>query len=209
MEKSAIVLAGGFSKRLGEDKGLIKLADKPLILHIIDRVSTMVDEVIIVVGSHAQEANYTHILKSNVKIVVDKYEMQSPLVGALTGFESAHGKYSLLLPCDSPFVSRQIAFLLLELCIDKDAVIPRWPNGYLEPLQAAYRTKSALTAAKRALEDKKSDMRSMIFHLKKILYLSTLVLKQMDPKLMTFFNVNTLEDLRKVEHMFKNASKKG
>ena len=205
MEKSAIVLAGGSSKRFGQDKGLLKLADKPLILHILDRVSTVVNEILVVVSSKSQEQAYTHFLKSKAKIVIDKYETQSPLVGALTGFESARSEYSLLLPCDTPFVSSQISSLLLELCVNNDAAIPRWPNSYLEPLQAAYCTKSVLTAANKALENKKMNMHSMIAYLKKVRYVSTLVLKQIDPKLMTFFNVNTPKDLRKAEYMLADA----
>lgn len=205
MEKSAVVLAGGFSKRFRQDKGLLKLADKPLILHILDNVSTVVNKVLVVVSSKGQEKAYTNFLKSKAKIVIDKYEIQNPLVGALTGFENAYGEYSLLLPCDTPFVSSQIASFLLELCVNKDAVIPRWPNGHIEPLQAVYHTKSVLNAAKKALEDKKLNMRSMIGYLKKVRYVSTLVLEQIDPKLMTFFNVNTPKDLRKAECMLLDA----
>jgi molybdopterin-guanine dinucleotide biosynthesis protein A len=205
LEKSAVVLAGGFSKRFGQDKGLLELAGKPLILHILDKVSTVVDEVLVVVSSKSQEKAYTCFLKQKAKIVIDKYETQNPLVGALTGFEKAQGKYSLLLPCDTPFVSSQIASFLLELCVNKDAVIPRWPNGHIEPLQAVYYTKSALNVADKALEDKKQNMHSMIASLKKVRYVSTLVLKQIDPKLTTFFNINTPKDLRKAEHMLLDA----
>lgn len=206
-ENSAIILAGGFSKRLGSDKGLIKLANKPLIIHVIDRISAVVGEVVVVVGSSGQKNDYSHFLKSKVKIVIDKYETQSPLVGALTGFENVQGEYSLLLPCDTPFISSQIASFLLELCSEKDAVIPQWPNGYLEPLQATYNTKSALTAANKALEDNKLNMRSMLHYLRNVSYISTSVLKQLDSELMTFFNVNTPADLKKAERLFYSAAR--
>ena len=119
------------------------------------------------------------------------------------------GKYSLLLPCDTPFVLNQIVSLLLELCSKKDAAIPRWPNGYLEPLQAAYNTKSALTAANKALKDNKLNMRSMISHLGNVRYISTSVLRRLDPELKTFFNINTPKDLKKAEHLLhgEQASK--
>lgn len=205
MKKSAIVLAGGLSNRFGHDKGLLQLAGKPLILHVLDKISTIVDEVLIIVGSARQAKAYA-ILNLNAKIVIDKYEIQSPLVGAITGFENANGEYSLLLPCDTPFVSSRIASLLLEKCVNRDAVIPRWPNGYIEPLQAAYRTKSAITAANTALENKKLDMRSMIANLGKVTYTSTLTLKQVDPNLVTFFNINTPEKIRKAEAMIKGKA---
>lgn len=203
MQRSAVILAGGFSKRLGQDKGLVQLAGKPLILHVLDTISGVVDETVVVVSSKCQIGRIENLLQGKANIVVDKGRTQSPLIGASTGFGNAKGEYSLLLPCDTPFVSSQIVSLLLDLCINKSAVIPRWPNGYIEPLQAVYNTKSALIATTTALKEKKLDLRSMIAHLKGIRYVSTLVLKQFDSELLNFFNINTLEDLRKAEYRFK------
>jgi len=198
-----VILAGGFSRRLGQDKGLIDLAGKPLILHVVDRVSKVVDETVVVVGSCVQKEKFESLSGHKANVVADKHEAQSPLVGALTGFESAKGEYSLLLPCDTPFISSQIAQFLLDTCVNKGAVIPRWPSGYIEPLQAAYQTKLALTAAKEALEQGKLDLRSMIARLRRVRYISTVVLRQMDPKLLTFFNINTLGDLKRAESLLK------
>jgi molybdopterin-guanine dinucleotide biosynthesis protein A len=203
LKNSALILAGGFSRRLGQDKGLIDLAGKPLILHVVDRVSKVVDETVVVVGSRVQKEKFESLSAHKANVVADKHEAQSPLVGALTGFESAKGEYSLLLPCDTPFISSQIAQFLLDTCVNKGAAIPRWPSGYIEPLQAAYQTKLALTAAKEALEQGKLDLRSMIARLREVRYISTVVLRQMDPKLLTFFNINTLGDLRRAESLLK------
>jgi len=203
LKNSALILAGGFSRRLGQDKGLIDLAGKPLILHVVDRVSKVVDETVVVVGSRVQKEKFESLSGHKANVVADKHEAQSPLVGALTGFESAKGEYSLLLPCDTPFISSQIAQFLLDTCVNKGAVIPRWPSGYIEPLQAAYQTKLALTAAKEALEQGKLDLRSMIARLRRVRYISTVVLRQMDPKLLTFFNINTLGDLKRAESLLK------
>ena len=207
--KAAIILAGGFSRRFGSDKGLTLLADKPLIRHVLDAVGNIVEEKIVVASSKMQAEAFTKVLGSNVKVAVDKWEMQSPLVGALTGFSEAHSEYALLLPCDTPLVSKDALALILELCIGKNAVIPRWPNGYIEPLQAAYRVKPALEASEKALMKGRLDMRSMIEKLGGIRYISTLVLQQLDPELKTFFNINTPLDLKKAEQMLKRGGKIG
>jgi molybdopterin-guanine dinucleotide biosynthesis protein A len=203
LKNSVVILAGGFSRRFGQDKGLIDLAGKPLILHVADRISKVVNEPLVVVNSSVQKQKFESLLSHKANVVVDKHNAQSPLVGALTGFESAKGEYSLLLPCDTPFISTQIAQFLLDTCLNKGAVIPRWPNGYIEPLQAVYHTKLALTAAKKALEQGKLDLRSMIARLRGVRYISTVVLRQVDPKLLTFFNINTLRDLKKAESLLK------
>jgi len=198
-----VILAGGFSRRFGQDKGLIDLAGEPLVLHVVHRISKVVNEPLVVVNSSVQKQKFESLLSHKANVVVDKHNAQSPLVGALTGFESAKGEYSLLLPCDTPFISTLIAQFLLDTCLNKGAVIPRWPNGYIEPLQAVYNTKLALTAAKKALEQGKLDLRSMIARLRGVRYISTVVLRQVDPKLLSFFNINTLRDLKKAESLLK------
>ncbi|MDH5460943.1 MAG: molybdenum cofactor guanylyltransferase [Candidatus Bathyarchaeota archaeon] len=206
MKRSAVILAGGFSQRFGQNKGLIELSGKPLVLHVLDKALHIVDEVVVVVSSDAQRRAFSCALHDEVDVTVDKYEKQSPLVGALTGFERVRGKHSLLLPCDTPFISNRVLSLLLDLCINRNAAIPRWPNEYIEPFQAAYRTQSALRAAETALEEKKLDMQSMILHMTRVRYISTLVLRQMDPKLLTFFNINTPEDLKRAESILKRRN---
>jgi len=203
---SAIILAGGFSSRFGQDKGLLQLADKPLIKHVLDAINNIVDEKIVVASSKVQAENYANVLGSDVNVLIDVDDAQSPLVGALTGFKEAHGEYALLLPCDTPLVSRDVVSLLFEVCINRNAVIPRWPNGYIEPLQAVYCTKPAYEAAKNALGEGKLNIQSMVNKLHGVRYVSTLVLQQIDPELRTFFNINTPLDLKKAETMLKRSS---
>lgn len=203
MDRSAVILAGGFSRRFGQDKGLTRLVNKPLVKYVFDAINSIVDEEILVVSSKKQADNYRQILGSEIKIKVDVTNVQSPLVGALTGLGEAKGTYSLLLSCDTPFLDRNALLLLFELSPNKNAVIPRWPNGYIEPLQAVYCTKLALEAAKKALEGESLNLQSMIDRLGNVRYVSTLVLQQIDPELKTFFNINTLLDLKKAELLMK------
>jgi len=203
LDRSAIILAGGFSSRFGQDKGLVQLADKPLIRHVLDKVDNIVDEKIVVVSSKVQAENFAKVVGSSANVFLDMGEARSPLVGALAGFEEAHGKYALLLPCDTPLISKGVLLFMLDLCVDKNAVIPRWPNGYIEPLHAVYFTKSALDAAKNALGEGKLNMQSMINEMRGVRYVSTLVLQQLDPDLRTFFNINTPLDLKKAELMLR------
>jgi len=204
LDRSAIILAGGFSSRFGQDKGLLQFANKPLIGHVLDAIGTLVDEKMVVASSKVQAENYVKVLGSDVNVFIDMDDAQSPLVGALTGFKEAHGRYALLLSCDTPFVSRDVVSLLFELCINRNAVVPRWPNGYTEPLQAVYCAKPAYEASKNSLSEGKLNMQSMVDRLRGVRYVSTLVLQQLDPGLRTFFNVNTLLDLKRAESMLRH-----
>jgi molybdopterin-guanine dinucleotide biosynthesis protein A len=206
MERAAVVLAGGFSKRLGQDKGLVKLAGKPLVTHVLERASEVVDEVLVVVSSESQKESYSLVVPNENKIFVDDENVRSPLIGALTGFANIRAEYSLLLPCDSPFVSGKVIELLFETCVGVDAAVPRWPNDYIEPLQAVYRTSSALEATRQALGHGEMRPLNMIRLLRRTRYLSTLVIQQLDPHLTTFFNVNTPLDLAKAEKMMEKET---
>jgi molybdopterin-guanine dinucleotide biosynthesis protein A len=203
LERSAVVLAGGFSSRFGQDKGVLELANKPLMRHVIDAVNPVVDETVVVTNSKEKITEYARIAGKSVRFVVDACESQGPLIGALTGFDAAQGKYTLLLPFDTPFISREVVSLLFELCIGKAAVIPRWPNEQIEPLHAVYQTKPALEAARQAVDEGKLDMRAMIAKLHGVRYVSTLVIQQLDPELKTFFNINTPLDMKRAMTMVK------
>ncbi len=203
LESSAIILAGGASSRLGQDKGLLTLAGKPLIRHVLDAVANLVDERLVVVSSKTQAEGYSKSLGSKARIIVDKGKGQTPLLGAEAGFEAAKGEYSILLPCDTPFVSREILSLLFDLCKNRTATIPRWPNCYIEPLQAVYLTSPSQEAARASLNEGESNMQSMVDRLHGIRYVSTLVLQELDPELRTFFNVNTQLDLKKAEAILR------
>lgn len=199
MQKSVIILAGGFSRRFGRDKGLVLLKDKPLILHVIDKVSPLVDSVLVVVSSKKQKQDFTKILGNGIKIAIDTHQAQTPLIGAITGFDIIKKGYSLLVPCDAPLISPEVISFLFDTSFKKLAVVPRWPSGYIEPLQAVYHTETSLIAAEEALKQGYMNMRSMINNLHKVRYVSTLVLEQFDKNLVTFFNVNTPHDLEKAE----------
>lgn len=204
MDRTAIILAGGSSQRFGIGKGLANLAGKPLILHVIEKIQDLADEIIICVRSEEQKFLFSPILPDNFEIAVDEENLPPcPLTGAHTGLERAKGKYSILLPCDTPFLSTKLAELMFDIVVDVNAVIPRWPNGYLEPLQAVYRTKSALEATREALKRGEKRLSYMISLLRGVRYLSTLVIKEIDPKMLTFFNINIPIDLKRAEVIIK------
>ncbi len=199
MVSSAVVLSGGNSKRFGKDKALLELSGRPLILHVLDRITGVTEEIIVVAGSQSQLDQYSKFLPSTVKVVKDSYNIQSPLAGALTGFQHARGKYTIMLACDTPFLSKKVVTFLLDLCIGKDATIPKWPNDYLEPLHAIYRTNLAFKAVKEALERRRLNMVSMIKNLKEVNYVNVSALKKLDPELLTFLNINDPNDFKKAQ----------
>lgn len=201
---SAIVVAGGVSKRFGRAKGLVELAQKPLVLHSVDKLHEVVDEVIVVVNSDQQVKRFAEVIQHKARVIADEADAQTPLAGALAGFEHIQNEYALLLACDMPFLSPEILKLLVDICANKSATIPKWPNGNIEPLHAAYQAEPTAEAARKALGKGRLDMRSMIAEMTNVRYISTLVVQQIDPELWTFFNINTPDDLQQAESIMRH-----
>ena len=202
------ILAGGKSSRLGKDKGLLEIHGKPMFLWVLETCKLYAKNILIVTSSNEQKRSYEECLEKfnirSAKVVVDEEsEVRCPLIGAKTAFENSESEYTFLLPCDNPLINGSVLQLLISMSENYDAVVPRWPNGYIEPLHSIYKTDKALVAAESSLASQRFDMRGMLEKLRKVLYISTLVIKNIDPDLYTFFNVNSVSDLRKLEKIMR------
>ncbi|UCC40223.1 MAG: NTP transferase domain-containing protein, partial [Candidatus Aminicenantes bacterium] len=68
-ERAAIILAGGLSERFGRYKGLVSLSGRPLILHVLERISEIVNEIVVVVSSENQKDALESIVTIRARIV--------------------------------------------------------------------------------------------------------------------------------------------
>ena len=203
MDKSAIIIAVDSQGNFAEDKALLKLDNKPLLCHAFSRVKGIVEEVIVVAASRQQADAYRKILPSDVQFVVMADSASGALAAALAGFEAAQGDYSVVLPFDSPFVSKEVVSFLFELSAGKSAVVPRWTSLECEPMHAVYNTGLAAEAARKALQVGEVDMAAVPACLRGVRYVSTMVIEQLDPDFRSFFRVRTPLDLKKAAVMAK------
>jgi len=205
---SAIIIAYNYSTQFKQDSGLLKLNNKSILEHVIAVVNPLVDETLIVTHSQKHADAYAKLVSSQITLVVEPAIARNPLVAALQGFKTALGGFSLLVPHDAPFISTKILQLFFELCPGKSAVIPRAPDSQAEPLPAVYATRQALFAAEKALTIGKKDLGAFIEALQNVRYLSTLVIRQLDPDLKTFFRIKTPVDLKRAVALTKNQKHK-
>ncbi|HTY74382.1 MAG TPA: NTP transferase domain-containing protein [Candidatus Nanoarchaeia archaeon] len=202
MDRTAIIIAENLSQ-FDQDIALLELNGKPLIRHVVDVVGVLVNEIVVVIDKSEREQEYEEIVGGEVKFAINPDVETGALTGAVAGLEAAQGKHSVLLSADMPFISPDVIDLFFELCQGKTAVIPRWPDEQIEPLQAVFHTKSALEAAHMALEEGKLDLQSMIDNLGGVRYVSTLVVQELSPELKTFFKVKGPVDLKLAETLAK------
>ena len=160
--KGAIILAGGRSTRCLKNKALLKLGDKPLIRHVVDKILKVADDVCVAIRRNSNIFEYTNILPAHIGVTKDTVASQSPLIGILTGMKALKSEYATVLPCDSPFIKAEVIRYLFKKTRDADAAIPKWPNNYIEPLHSVYKVNSAIRAAEEALKEGELSPRDMI-----------------------------------------------
>jgi molybdenum cofactor guanylyltransferase len=203
MDRSAVILAFSNAQTLSDDKGVWDMNGKALIGHTVDSIKGIVDEVIVVVDSQQRADAYAKLVAPKVVFAVDEGKMKNPVAAALTGLQTAQGDYCMLLPYDSPFISKDIALLLFECGIGKSATVPRSPDCEVEALHSVYRRCVAVEAAQKALCEGVSDLAVMVEHMRGVRYISTMVIREMDPELKTFIKINSPMDSKRLSNIGK------
>jgi len=193
--RSAIILVGGEARRAnGKEKYFFVYQGKTFIERLVDTLTDVVDEIIIVARNQDQCKRFESL--NHVTCVSDVRRGMGPVGGLHAGVHVAKGDQVFVSACDMPCIdSRVITYLFRE--IDSyDAVIPRWSESMFEPLHAVYK-RSALLGY---LESHTSlSLRTMIQSLN-AKYISVEDLKKFDPDLKTFTNINMIEDLERISN---------
>lgn len=193
---SGVILAGGENKRFsGQNKAFIDVCGTPVLDRIYRLFAELFDEIILVTKDPGK---YLHF---NMQIVTDFFNIPSSLTGIHAGlFYSSH-PFAFFTACDTPFLKKELIQTILA-AIDPqfDAVIPETSKG-MEPLCAAYSKKSLSIIEHHLLQDKLKIMR--IFKKRRIKRISERILREIDPDLESFFNINTPDDLIRAERMAK------
>ena len=128
--KSCIILCGGQSTRMGQDKGSMIIQDKPMIKHVLSTLNHEMDEVIVVLNDKKRIDRYRQFIDPDdyayrMKIVEDEIKNKGPLPGLMTGLENITGKYALVMPCDSPYVTKKyINTIFNEINENYQAIVP-------------------------------------------------------------------------------------
>lgn len=108
---SAVILAGGRGSRLGgEDKGLVKIAGRPMISYVIEALQGQAADIIISANRHLPD--YAEFGLPVLKDSVTGY--QGPLAGILTALEHCETDYLLTVPCDAPLLADDFAERMLQ-----------------------------------------------------------------------------------------------
>jgi molybdopterin-guanine dinucleotide biosynthesis protein A len=137
--------------------------------------------------------------------VTDLYRSYTPLVGAYTGLSEAKGGYTFLTAGDQPLLDPRVVEMLFDRADMHDAATPSWPNGWVEPLHSAYRTRQATDVAKRLVKNGEKRLRLLIDALPDVRRVPIEEIRAIDPELRTLMDVDTTEELDSLRRVFEEA----
>jgi molybdopterin-guanine dinucleotide biosynthesis protein A len=197
----AIVLAGGRSTRLGRDKASEMLLGRTLLQHVVDRVSPLVEEVIIV---RAPGQSLPGIPAATpVRIVEDAYPDTGPLGGICTGLAAANAERCLAVACDMPLLSQTLLRELLRRSAECDVVMP--VLEYPEPLHAVY-ARGCIEPMRARLDAGQLKITGFLGAVN-VCYMRETDCREFDPDLLSFVNTNTEDELARAEHLLRDDAR--
>ena len=192
MQVSGIILAGGKSRRLGRDKAVESLGGEALITRVMGRLGQFSEQTIVVVNNDERASDLP--LPESAKVAVDVYPDSGSLGGIFTGLSAADADWAVVVACDMPFISVDLFNYMLSLRDGYDAVVPRL-EGRPEPTHAAY-SKACLPHIESRLQA--GDLKiAGFFDAVKVKFVPEEDVTLLDPDHLSFFNVNTQEDLKR------------
>ncbi len=211
-KRAVLILAGGRARRFQstgtewQDKALAKISGKPLLIHAIENVAGVVDEVAVSVNDEMRKEKYTEILKKyalqKVKLVVDEVvsHVSGPNVAIMSGLKAVQATYCLTLPCDMPFLQSKVADYLFREAEGFEVTVPTWPNGRLETLLMILKRNVALEITETLCSLKRPRSDDIPRSASKLMLASPVNhIKTLDPELKSFVNINSKEDLCKLQ----------
>jgi molybdopterin-guanine dinucleotide biosynthesis protein A len=190
---SLALLSGGVSGRMGQDKALMPFLGRPLILRILERLATAMDEVILCTN---HPSDYAFL---GLPLYQDLLPGCGALGGLYTSLNAAKGPIVEAVACDMPFANPALFEYERELLskTGADVVIPSTPQG-LEPLHAVYRRETCLKVIRSALEAGEFKLVGWLPHVE-VRSVQPEQVASFDPLGLAFRNLNTLDEFRQAE----------
>lgn len=178
------ILTGGNSSRFGRSKQLHEVDGKPLSNVCYEKFSPFSDDVFLQ-GEFAGAETETR---------KDLVRGKGPIGGLYSALVNAKHQRVLILACDMPHLDPRILSLLLEY--DSDIVVPKWRNGYLEPLCSLY-SKKQTPIIEEMLENRELKISKLFSKVEKAEF--PIIEEWIEKGLISsecFFNLNELREIR-------------
>lgn len=187
---TAIILAGGDSKRMGRDKAALPFNGETLLQSVIAGVQPLFAQTLVSVRE----------LRGDVALpqISDMQADGGPLVALISALEAITTPWAFVVACDMPFVAPALTAHLASLRADHQAVVPK-VNEHAQPMAAFY-ARNALPLLQSSLASGNKSLTGALKTLD-VRYVTADELVQFDPQLRSFFDLDTPQDVAIAEGM--------
>jgi len=186
---SGVLVAGGKSRRMGQDKRFLSLGGRTLLERTLAVLDSLFSEVLVVVSEPLPET-----VALGHRVVMDLIPGCATLGGLYSGLHSSSHDRIFAVGCDMPFLSVAVIERLAELDRGADVVMPRLSTG-LQPMHAIY-SKACLAPLERMATAENLRVQDLCQDESlSVRVVAEDELRAVDPNLLSFFNINTPADL--------------
>jgi molybdenum cofactor guanylyltransferase len=183
---TAVIMAGGDSRRMGQDKANLVLGERTLLQNVAATLQPLFAEVIVSVRRHRFEIDLPQ--------VSDDPAHRGPLAGLAAALKRATTPWIFIVACDMPFITPAVIEYLAQRRSEYQAVVPV-VGGHPQPLAAFY-ARSCLDEVKACLHGKGKHSFRTLLNTMRVCYVSEAQMQAVDPQLRSFFDLDTPQDYR-------------
>ena len=188
IEVTGVLLAGGKSRRMGEDKRYLVVGEQTLLERSLGVLRSMFHEVLVVIAQDSAP------LDIDARVVRDLVPDCGSLGGIYTGLTQATTPYIFAVACDMPFLNQAVITQFTNRRDTADIVMARLATR-LHPMHALY-GKGCLPAMEQMILARRLKIQELVSHASlRVQYVTEADLLSIDPSWRSFHNVNTPEDL--------------
>ncbi|MDD4962406.1 MAG: molybdenum cofactor guanylyltransferase [Gallionella sp.] len=183
---TALILAGGESRRMGQDKAQLLLGEYTLLQHVTSSLQPLFVDVMVSVRQMWSDCALPQICDDTVHA--------GPLAGLLAGMTQTQTPWLFVVACDMPFISPSLVQVLSAYRDEKwDAIVPV-VDGHPQPLAAFYATRLIAKVRANLNGSGKHSLRALLDQCA-VCYVQASELRAADPALHSFFDLDTPQDL--------------
>lgn len=186
--KTAVILAGGKSSRMGFDKQFLRINEVRIMEKLIHELSKEFEDIIIVTNKPEEYK------KDGVRIISDEIKEFGPLSGIHVGIKQSKSRYIYFIACDMPNVNLDyIRYIKKVLTNSKANACVAKREGKVEPFNAFYSV-DVLPEIEKLITLNRRSISGLIDIIEPI-FIEENVLKKYDYSFDMFINLNSKEDL--------------
>ena len=191
---TGVILAGGKSSRMGQNKALMPLGGKRLVDRAVEVMRSVFDDLLMVTNTPDVYAEL------GMPMVPDVWPEKGSLGGVYSAIYHVATPYCLVVACDMPFLRAAVLRYLITQMADYDVVVPD-VLGELQTLHAIY-SKACLQPIERRLETNRLRIVGF-FPDVRVRTVTASELEPYDPELLAFQNLNTPEEFQAAEQRLR------